>query len=375
MKVAILTVVHPQIDVRIFFKEAVSLAEAGHQVTLFTPFHEGDAQAVQKRNIEYVPLMADGPRYLRPFRWWQLGRLLRQQRFDVWHFHNPELLPLAILWCWMFARSTMLVYDVPEDVPKDIMDKLWIPSFLRKPIAFLFDKVERWGARRCNLVIAATESIANRMSYFTTNCITVNNYPIIKPKNGIGVCVHEDSLVKTIYVGGLTAVRGIKEIVQAMTYLSDSPVKLTLLGSFYPDNFEREVRAIAGANVEIVSQVPFEQVSQYLECSDIGIACFLPVPNHVEAMPNKLFEYMEAGLAIIASDFPLWQKLIADNGCGILTNPSQPQQIAQAIRKLVENPELRAQMGQLGRLAVETRYSWKAQAAILVQAYERMQVS
>ena len=113
MRVAILTTVHSALDGRIFHKQAVSLAQAGYDVTLFAPLHPEAEAIAWQHNVAYVSLRAPGRRMARPLQWLRLIRLLRRNRCDVWHFHDPELLPLTIIWKWLFARHGVILH-LPE---------------------------------------------------------------------------------------------------------------------------------------------------------------------------------------------------------------------------------------------------------------------
>ena len=97
---------------------------------------------------------------------------------------------------------------------------------------------------------------------------------------------------------------------------------------------------------------PYEDVPRYLEEADAGVVLFHPLPNHVASMPNKLFEYMTAGLPTIASNFPLWREIVEGNECGITVDPLDPSAIADAIDHLLNHPELRRRMGENGQRAV-----------------------
>lgn len=370
MRIAILTTVHPALDGRIFHKEAVSLARAGHEVTLFAPLHPQAAAVAQNQGITYIPLVAKTRRLIRPYRWVQLMRLLQKQRFDVWHFHDPELLPLAVIWRRLFARSTSLLYDMHEDVPLDILDKPWIAKPLRRPVSSAFDIVERWGMRQCQVIITATDPIARRATVSGRPVFTVRNYPLPQSQKPATRLLAPGQPVRVIYCGGLTEIRGIRQVVLAMEELQDCPVELVLLGEFYPQAFEQEIRRRAGKNVSIHNQVPFQQVWSYLQASDIGIVCFQPTPNHREAMPNKLFEYMQAGLAVVASNFPLWRQIVEASGCGLVVDPLAPQQIAAAIRQLVADPAMRQKMGQAGDIAAHEKYAWDNECKTLLSAYQ-----
>jgi glycosyltransferase involved in cell wall biosynthesis len=103
-----------------------------------------------------------------------------------------------------------------------------------------------------------------------------------------------------------------------------------------------------------------------------GIVTFLPEPNHVTAQPNKMFEYMSAGLPVIASNFPLWREIIETNECGICVDPLDPKAIADAIDWLVENPTPARTMGENGSKAVMERYNWSVEEEKLLALYDKL---
>jgi glycosyltransferase involved in cell wall biosynthesis len=99
---------------------------------------------------------------------------------------------------------------------------------------------------------------------------------------------------------------------------------------------------------------------------------FHPNEPHLEAMPAKLFEYMAAGIPVVASDFPIWQDIIGEHRCGLLVDPLDVTAIGSAVAWLLNHPEEAEAMGQRGRLAVVSRYNWETQAECLLKVYERL---
>ena len=113
-------------------------------------------------------------------------------------------------------------------------------------------------------------------------------------------------------------------------------------------------------------------VRDVLGRSMAGLVTFHPAPNHIDAQPNKMFEYMSAGIPVIASDFPLWREIIAGNDCGLLVDPVNPAAIAEAIDTRVNNPDMAQRMGENGRRAVEARYNWGIEEQKLLAFYEQI---
>ena len=113
-------------------------------------------------------------------------------------------------------------------------------------------------------------------------------------------------------------------------------------------------------------------VRDVLGRSMAGLVTLHPVINYIDALPVKMFEYMSAGIPVIASDFPLWREIIAGNDCGLLVDPLNPAAIAEAIDTLVSNPTMAQRMGENGRRAVEERYNWGIEEQKLMAFYERI---
>jgi glycosyltransferase involved in cell wall biosynthesis len=101
-----------------------------------------------------------------------------------------------------------------------------------------------------------------------------------------------------------------------------------------------------------------------------GLVTLHPNGNYLNAQPVKLFEYMAAGIPVIASDFPLWRRIVEDAECGLLVDPLDPRAIAAAVDWLVDNPEAAQRMGESGRKAILKRYSWDVEKRRLFQFYD-----
>ena len=127
--------------------------------------------------------------------------------------------------------------------------------------------------------------------------------------------------ISLCFIGYITPIRALSEIVQALA-LVKCPVRLKLAGSFSNKSFKDQVTALPGWSlVDFIGFVPRNQAHKILQTSVAGLVTYHPNPNHLAAQPNKMFEYMDAGLPVIASDFPLWREIIL-GVCGIVVNPS-----------------------------------------------------
>jgi glycosyltransferase involved in cell wall biosynthesis len=113
-------------------------------------------------------------------------------------------------------------------------------------------------------------------------------------------------------------------------------------------------------------------VSDLLKKSLIGMVTLLPTPNHLESQPIKMYEYMAAGIPVIASDFPYWKEIISRCGCGITVNPADPESIKKAVIALLENETWAASMGQKGREAIEKEFNWEVEEKRLIAFYTQI---
>ena len=177
-----------------------------------------------------------------------------------------------------------------------------------------------------------------------------------------------------IYAGGITKIRGITEMVEAFTHTpSNYKARLLLLGSFSPPTLEKKTKDQPGwQSVDFLGWRSRQQVIEAMGRSRIGLVTLHPEQIYQEALPVKLFEYMSAGLPVIASDFPLWRSLIQEIGCGLLVNPLDPTEIANAITYLLTHPKEAETMGKRGRVAVRDTYNWQTEAQKLLQLYQSL---
>jgi len=352
-KVCILTPVHPVFDTRIFHKEAKTLIDAGYNVALITQHDKNETVD----NIRIIALPKLKNRFERFFKLDYLTyKKALQQKADIYHFHDPELLP------WMLKlkkkTGTKIIYDVHEDVAKQILSKYWIPKIFRKLIANIFDKYEKWAVKKMNYIIAATPDIKN--NFKINNIADIKNYPIITNSQKIEEKI-EKKYTELIYVGGLSKIRGIEKIIESLKYIDPKhKVKLKLIGNFSNKKFEQEIKNMPEwQKIDFLGFLSQKKAYQHMRSSDIGFVCIQPLPRYIVSLPVKMFEYMMNGLPIIASNFPLWMKIIKGNNCGICVNPLNPKEIARAIEYLIEYPKEAKKMGENGRKAVLKKYNWE----------------
>lgn len=365
-KVVHLTSVHPALDVRIFHKECRSLAAAGFEVVLIAP-GEHD-QRLDGVRIRAVPLARS--RQARMTRTaFQVFLAARDEDAQLYHFHDPELIPVGLALKLLGKR---VVYDVHENYPKTVMSKGYLPAHLRRTCAGLTRLLEFIATESADATVAAVPTIAARFSPRKT--ILVQNFPVQEELETLARVPYAGRPATVAYVGGIARGRGIVEAVAAMGALPhDVPAILRLAGTFRPAGLLAECQAMPGwQRVEYLGWLSRERIVKTLGEARIGLVTLHPEPNHLDSYPIKMFEYMAAGVPVIASDFPLWREIVTSSGCGLLVDPMDPQAIAEAMRHLLQNPHEAAEMGRRGQEAVWSTYSWNAEARRLVALYRTL---
>ncbi len=360
-----LTSVHRVDDTRILHKECKSLAASGHDVALIV----GRDYAGTVEGVRVVGVGTPRNRFDRMARTaWGVYRAARRERADVCHLHDPELLWLGFL---LKLQGHKVVYDVHEDVPKQIMNKFWIPRWARWVLSTAAGLVEGIAARVFDGLVTATPSIAEKFPAHKT--IAVQNFPeaslAARPEDEIR---WQDRPYAFVYAGGLAKVQGIREVVATAGLLPDG-MTAVLAGWFDDDELEREVRASEGwKSVEFLGLVKRPEVMAAIRSSRCGIILDHPISNYIDAHSTKMFEYMACGLPVVCSDLPLWVRMVGEADCGVVVDPLDPQAAAEVIRRLLKDPEEAQRLGENGRRAVLERYNWENEIAKLEALYARI---
>jgi len=356
---------HEGLDTRIALKECVSLASAGYDTHLVITATTDEVAKAAAKGVTIHPLPQASGRFSRMLSHaWRCYRTASAVRAAVYHFHDPELIPYGMLFR---LRGRRVIYDVHEDYPRDILDKYWLPKWIRKPVSGTVSALEYAGARWFFGIVAATPVIAQRFQRITSRAVNINNYPW--PSELVPPEVPAQRKPQVCYVGNITRLRGLRAIVDALPMVPE--VTFVLCGEFSEPGFEEELRAQPGwSQVRFLGRVGREEARQVMAQSIAGVVTFLPVRSHLDAQPNKLFEYMSAELPVIVSDFPLWREIVAGAGAGVCIDPQSPSAIAAAIRMLRDDPRGAENMGKAGRRVVLSTYNWPNEASKLVQFYQ-----
>lgn len=363
IKICHLTSVHKRYDTRIFVKECCSLSANGYSVTLMVADGLGNED---KNKVQIIDIGKPKSRIKRVLFW-------RKKIFDsalsidaeIYHFHDPELLPIGKK---LVRRGKKVIYDVHEDVPRQILTKDYIPSFLRKVISKTFESYENDVIPKLTGVITATPFIRNRFSKLNNNVIDIQNFPLLSEFNKNQTAYDANKKDVVCYIGGISEVRGVLTMVSAMNYTNGA--ELLLAGSFESDELRNRALDLKGWNmIRELGFVGRREVMETLSQSIAGLVVLKPTLNYLDSIPVKMFEYMAAGIPIIASDFKYWKELIEGEKCAVFVNPNNPEEIGSAISSLINDKRKSYEMGQRGKNAVVKKFNWKIEEHKLLTFY------
>lgn len=361
-----MTSVHPPYDVRIFHKECCTLARTGYDVTLIVA-----APCDAERNgVRLVSVPSPSSRRERMTKTAaSIFRAAISMNADLYHFHDAELIPIGVQ---LKLRGKRVVYDVHEELAQDIYDKGWLPKPLRPLVAACAFTAEHVAALFFDGIIASRPALIGRFPKKKT--VLVNNFPMMGELSRPGFIPFGQRPPICAYVGGMNRERGFVEVVRALGLVPDNvSLEVHIAGRVDPPGLVDQVKDLPGwKRVRLLGWQSRPQVADLLNRARFGIVTFLPIANHIRSYPTKIFEYMSAGLPVLASDMPLWKEIINDAGVGLTANPAEPAALAQALQWMVEHPDECEAMGKKGITKVREQYNWDIESARLLQLYRNI---
>lgn len=362
-------------------KEARTLAQAGYRVTVVADGAAGLPVRDVRDGYDVLRIpVSPGPPIVRFFRRRaSLESALTALDPDILHAHDTNALePVARV---AGRLEKPFVLDAHE---------LWLGQTRRRgPLywsAFLayWAVVERRYVHRAAAVFAASDPICRILAgrYRPPVARTLLNLPALNP--GVqardiralpGSAAIPPGVPLLLYLGGLQPGRGLEQIVDALPQIPEAQLVLLGAGSSAAALQRRAQRRGVASRMHVLEPVPPAQVVAYASSATIGLSLIQPVsPSYRYSLPNKLFEYLAAGIPVVASDFPQVRDIVAPNGVGRVVDPRDPAQIAAAIRALLGDPE-RSAMGRRARGLAESQLEWSVSAATLLEVYAAVEAA
>jgi glycosyltransferase involved in cell wall biosynthesis len=369
--VAIVTSIHADFDARIW-RHARSLAETGCEVVLICPWAVRDGEV--REGVELRPFPRARRRRIRPlvipFR---LGRRLLSvlRRVDLVHFHDIDILP----WMTLVSLVRPVVYDVHENYPDEMLIRTWIPRPLRRPLYHVVRLTEAALSsvvRNCVLVAPSQDP---RFASRRLRVIHIRNYATSKLLAG----VRDDYLSRknvVVFTGANHDHNGSMLLLDIAARCRERGLDLTFLvtNRFVSERFRREFMEKAerlglGDRLVVRPTVVAHEIMTLLNEGTVAISPNLRVRTQEMGIHTKLFEYMAAGLPIVASDLAHQVELIGGARAGLLARPEDPDSFVAALARLVGDRAHARELGLNGQRTFLERYCWESQVPSLLQFY------
>lgn len=349
---------HDPFDGRIFERECTSLAKI-YDVYLVIP-HKED---VVRNDVHLLGVDIPEGRFSRQFYMGRIFKRMEEVDADVYHFHEPELLPLGLK---MKKRGKKVIYDSHENTPAMILNMRYLPKWIRKIASPLYEKYENYALKKFDGVISVDPKIVERLKKNNPNTVMVTNYPKYKE-----IETKEKRANSICFTGAIGPNWLVDNIVKSV---KDIDVNVILAG-FTSDEYLDKLKELSSWNkVEYKGIVPHQSALDIQRTSFAAFALLdygVIVGGKWGTLGNtKLFEYMMAGTPLICTDFILWKEILDKYKCGICVNPHKIEEISNAIRYLQTHPNEAKIMGENGKRASKEYFNWSTQETILLDFYK-----
>ncbi len=365
MKVCHITSAHRPEDDRIFLKEARSLAQKGYEVYL--------VQQGSSYEKEGVHLVGFGEKPNSRLKRLLFGAQCAYQAAldvdaDIYHLHDPELLPYGLK---LKKHNKKVIFDSHERYTEQIRVKKYLPTWAAHIIARVYGLFESYVLRKIDAVILpCTFEGKNPFMGVCPRAVIISNAAILGEFFDIYDPKHYKIENSVCYIGGLTESRGITNDIIA-TYRAKA--KLVLAGRFLSGAYEEKLRAMPEFNcVDYRGSLSRAGVACLLQECQIGLCTLKDEGQYlkIDTFGIKVYEYMSMAVPVILSHSPYNDKMVSQYQFGICVDPDDADEIAAAIRYLLDNPEEARRMGENGRRAVKEEFNWAVEEKKLLALYE-----
>lgn len=366
-KVCHMTSVHAPEDERVFFKECMSLAANGYETYLVARGNSYEKNGVHIIGVGEIPAsrrkrMTEGARKV-----YETAKALDA---DIYHLHDPELLPYGLK---LKRAGKKVIFDSHENYPQQILTKGYFSPLVRKIVAYLYERYESHVLRTIDAaIIPCTFGGKNPFEGRCRYSSIVANYPILGEFYDCYDAEFPKEPNSTCYIGSLTQARGIEQCIEAS---DEAGATLHLAGTFSSTEYQRQVmKKQMGEHIIYHGMLGRKQVADLLLSSQIGLYLLQDVGQYLklETLGIKAYEYMSMGLPVVMSYSPYNRAVMEKYNFGICVDPKNVEEIASAIRYLLDHPEESRQMGENGRRAVKEEFNWDVEEKKLLALYTEL---
>lgn len=352
MRICEITSAHNMRDDRIFERACVGLANRGHDVTLIAPHDRRDTI----EGVEIIPIQTRTGLRRRVFSSAEAWRAAKRISADVYIFNDPDLIP----WMLLLALSgRKVVFDIHENYEARIA-ALPLPARVVWLLRRLYRGFERVAFRAFAGLTTVSESISLLYADIGVPQEITRNTVYLDRLDGIDLAPGKWEQ-PTVYTSGTNShPRHAMQTVDSLPYLvSKIPdVRMVFAGQYRPERLLEQMSARAAKlgvrnHLDLQGMLPWLENFTRTAKAHVGCVLYEDNLNNRVTLPNRIFEYMACGVAVLASDYPELRRLVREFDCGIVVDSDDPENIARGAAELLQDPEHCRQMGVNGRKAIE----------------------
>jgi len=355
-------------DERAFTRESLPATGYGLELAIVGPH----SLTGPVDHVEFVAVPTSRNRLMRVLLFFRMVSQGLKQRADIYHVHSPELIPAGLALKLLFRKR--VVYDSREDFPSMMLTKAYLPARLRKPMSRVVAQFEQLAARYLDAVVTADSGSLRPLARTgRSKKLVFYNFPNLKffPRTETS-----EKSYDLVYRGGLSERAGTFVLLEAVKLLADSGMPLRLLLFGYTDNPESKRKigdVLISLGIEklvtLRSTIPHEAMARTLSEARIAVCPLQQIPKFMNNIPVKVFESWACGLPVIATDLPPIRPFFQHGGLGLLVKPGDPKDLANAIRRLLAEPQLIEEYGRRARQVVLQRYNNSMEIHKLISLY------
>ncbi|MDZ4720133.1 MAG: glycosyltransferase family 4 protein [Roseiflexaceae bacterium] len=357
---------------RIYHRICLSLIQAGYSVDLAA--HPASYDHLDQR-VQFHSLGAQGPLNLN----WRLRQRLRRSKAafelamhsdaQIFSFYAPEFITWAVR--IKRAKGLPIIFDCMEDFEGYALQRSGIPSWMRKPLARVVRAQLNYAARNVDAIVTSDVGTARMLAAQARQILVVHNFPQLElfpdaPNN------EPEKRYDLTYHGSIPRYH-----LQVCFAVDDAltargrRVSWRFIGRLPEiDWFNEQVRRRnAPDRIHFTGQIPHDQIAAEVRKARIGIIPLPDRPKFHNNIPQKLFEFMALRMPVVLSDLPPSRPFVGDGACGYMVQPNDPHAYANAIIRLLDDPQLRRTLGNEGRRRVEREYNWEMESHKYLDLY------
>ena len=355
-------------DERAFSRESVPSVAYGLRPVIVGP-HSLEGSSGQ---VQFIPVPKSRNRMLRILLAIRMVRWALRQNADIYHVHGPELIPAGLVLKHVFRKK--VIYDTREDFPAMMLTKSYLPKHWRGLFSRAVSFMEKLTARSVNAVVTADSGSLRPLARTgKSRKLVLYNFPNLQYFPAIG---RTEKSFDLVYRGGLSERAGTFVLLQALRLLRERGISARLLLFGYADGaqVEQSIRdSLISLGIEhlvtLRGVIPHDAMAFTLSQARIAVCPLQKIPKFMNNIPVKVFESWACGLPVIATDLPPIRPFFGARGLGLLVKPGDPQELAKAICRLLDAPELAEEYGRRARRMVLTRYNAAMEIHKLVALY------